>query len=201
MSILIPSELTISDVEIINHHRTYTSTSIAGVQYRQDTGIQFYKGSITLTAAGFAGAKILNGFIAKLKGRLNSFELTLGGAFGNDGITVPPTLAAPVSLGETAINVSTYTGEVVPAGSIFTVPNDTKVYTTLDDLSPTGNTNLKIVPAMKKVHVANEPINFVNPAITVLLDATDTTIIHSEGGLVSEATIMWTELLGSAVVS
>jgi len=192
----IPTNLIISDVTITNEHRTYTSKSISGIQYRQDSGIQKYSGSLTLTASGFDSAKILNGFLIKLRGRLNSFELQLGGAYGYDNITTNPKLNASYNIGSETINISPFIGnDKIYAGSVFTLPNETKLYTIIDDIPLYGNPSVGIVPALKIQHNINEDINFINPKFTVILDTNNTTITHNNGGLISSVILTWTEEL------
>ncbi len=191
----IPSDLIISDVSITNMHRVYSSTSISGIQYRRDSGVQQYRGTITLTAEGFNGAKRLNGFLAKLKGRLNSFEIELGGAYAEPDINVLPTLINAHGVGSTNINVSGYSGPTILAGSVFTLPNESKLYTILDDIPTSGNPSVDIVPAIKNSHAASEPINFRNPKFTAILDINETTIIHGSSGFIPTAVIAWSEVL------
>ena len=192
----IPSNLIISDVSITNEHRIYTSKSISGIQYRKDSGIQKYYGTITLTASGFDSARILNGFLTKLKGRLNAFEIMLGGAYGYESLSDNPKLAASYNIGSDNISISSYSGDVtISAGSVFTLPNETKLYTILDDVSSAGNSTVDIIPSLKIQHSINETINFINPKFTVILDTNNTTITHTHGGLISSVTLNWTEEL------
>ncbi|MCV5948106.1 hypothetical protein OFN94_25145, partial [Escherichia coli] len=71
----IPTQLMITDVSITNYHRVYSTESISGIQYRRDSGVQWFKGSITLRAYGYENVRRLNGFLASLKGKLNEFAL------------------------------------------------------------------------------------------------------------------------------
>ena len=195
MSKTIPSELIISDVSIINMHRTYATESISGIQYRRDSGIQKFQGTITLTAEGYEGAKILNGFIAGIKGKLEAFEIQLGGAFSTDGIVSDPVLVGTHNIGSTSLNVSSFSGADIVAGSVFNLPNETKLYTILETLLQTGNSSLTIVPAVKVSHSSSEILNFTDPKFTAILNSNETTITHTQGGLISSAVISWSELL------
>ncbi|AUR69701.1 hypothetical protein [Vibrio cholerae] len=189
---VLPSQLKLTEVSITNYHRVYASESMSGIQYRHDSGIQWYKGTITLLAYGYENVRILNGFLASLRGRLNAFKLPLGGAYAHPDLVVNPTVNTAHSRGANEIKLS-HTGKLISLGSVFTVPNDTKVYTVLENID--GDGVFSIVPSLKKPQQHLAEANFKNPHITALLDGNETTIQHSEGGLIAEATLSWTELM------
>lgn len=194
MSQLIPSELMITDLTITNYHRSYETTSIAGVKLARDSGVQWFKGSITLKAYGYENVRLLNGFLSNLKGRLNPFTLPLKGAYANPDIGSNPTFSKAHSKGSTSISVNK-AGSSIMMGSVFNVPNETKLYTLGETLN--GNTLgvYSMTPALKIAHTSPEVLNFINPTVTAVLEGNDTTITHEGNGLLATATLTWTESL------
>ncbi|MGZ7642483.1 hypothetical protein [Vibrio parahaemolyticus] len=192
MAKTIPEQLMITDVSITNYHRVYSTESMSGIRYSRDSGIQWFKGTITLQAYGYDNVRKLNGFLASLKGKLNAFALPLGGAYSNPDIVSNPVTSTPHSIGATSIKLF-HTGRPIEAGSVFTVPNDTKLYTVLEQVDKGGT--YAITPALKKAHSKTEPVNFMNPVITAVLDSNETTIEHQGNGKIAKATISWTEHL------
>lgn len=193
MANLIPSQLMITDVSITNYHRVYATRSLSGVQLRRDSGIQWFKGEITLQAYGYDNVRLLNGFLANLKGQLNAFELPLKGAYVNKGIGSNPKLSMSLNRGSNKIQIN-HTGSVIGAGSVFTLPNETKLYTLLED-APKGTGGYSIVPSLKASHSYFETVNFMSPVITAVLDSNETTIRHEGNGQLASATIAWNELI------
>jgi hypothetical protein len=192
MAKLIPSNLMITDVSITNYHRSYGTKSISGIQLSRDSGIQWYKGNITLQAYGYSNIRLLNGFLSNLKGRLYSFTLPLKGAYVNPDIGSNPTFSSSHTAGSTTVNVN-HTGSIVHMGSVFTVPNETKLFTLGDSIEGTGNFNIN--PALKIAHTSPEVLNFINPVMTAILNDNETTITHEGNGMLATATLSWTEQL------
>ena len=190
MSKTIPSCLMITDVSITNYHRVYSTESMSGITNRKDSGIQWFKGSITLKAYGFKNIRSMNGFLASLKGRYKNFSLPLGGAYANLDLPQNPTLSINHVTGSNEIEVF-HTSNEIGSGSVFTLPNDTKLYTLLDDL--TGSGTYSVTPALKKDHSKVSVVNFTNPVITAFLDGNETTISHEGNGSIATATLTWSE--------
>lgn len=185
-----PTGLMVTDVQITNYHRAYSSESMSGIVYAHDSGIQWYKGTITLKAYGFENIKRLNGFLASIKGRYHAFELPLGGAYGYSDLAANPRLSGEHNKGRSTVFLIQNQSNL-SMGSVFTLPNDTKLYTLLEDVD--GDGTYSIVPSLKKSQANLAEANFKNPHITAILDSNETTIRHSEGGLLAEASISWTE--------
>ncbi len=184
--------LIISDVTVNSEHRTYSTESISGIVNRRETGIQSFSGSITLTASeGYRGGKVLNAFLMGLKGKYNKFEINLGGTYGNPDVSTNPTLGATANTAADTINV-TYVGSAIYAGSVFTFNNSTKLYTIMEDITG-NNSSVEIIPPLKVGAVASTSLNFIDPVFTVILNSTETSITHTEGGLITSATLEWTE--------
>ncbi|MCQ9070510.1 hypothetical protein [Vibrio alginolyticus] len=188
----IPAQLMITDVSITNYHRVYSTESMSGIRYSRDSGIQWFKGTITLQAYGYDNVRMLNGFLASLKGKLNAFALPLGGAYSNPDILTNPVTSTEHSIGASSIQLF-HTGRAIEAGSVFTVLNDTKLYTVLEQVGEGGT--YAINPSLKTSHAQTEPVNFMNPVITAVLDSNETTIEHQGNGQLASATISWTEYL------
>tara|TARA_Y100001951_G_scaffold105082_1_gene119764 strand:+ start:1985 stop:2488 length:504 start_codon:yes stop_codon:yes gene_type:complete len=163
---------------------------MSGIVNRVDTGIQWFSGDIELTAYGYDAIKVLHGFMMSLRGRLNAFEIKLGGAYGNDKITTNPKLNGAHSIGANNIKV-TYGGLKIPYGSVFTLPNDKKLYTLASSI--TGSGTYSVIPSLKTTHASTEPCNFKDPVFTAILDANETTINHTMSGKIATASIAWRE--------
>lgn len=188
----IPSNLFITDVSVSNYHRTYTTESISGIVNSVDSGVQWFHGDLELTAIGFDAARTLNGFLASLRGRAERFEIQLGGAYSVSELGVNPVLNVDHSKGSQTLSVN-HAGTVVPFGSIFTLPNDPKVYTVLEDINGVGTYD--IVPALKVAQVSTSPLNFKTPAFTAVLTTNETTTTSEDNGLIHRATIQWRETI------
>lgn len=192
MSEVLPSNLMITDVSVTNYHRAYTTESMSGIRSSSDSGIQWYKGTVTIKAYSYENVRLLNGFLVSLKGKLRNFELPLKGAYVNPNIGANPILSSSHSKGNSFININ-HSGAPIVMGSVFTVPNETKLYTLLETANGSGD--YPIVPALKLSHAQAEVVNFMNPVITVSLDSNEVTINHESNGQIATATIAWTEAL------
>jgi hypothetical protein len=190
----LPSGLIISDVSVTNVHKSYITESMTGKFQSRDSGVQRFKGTVTLTAAGgYRGGQTLNGFLAKIKGRLNKFELQLGCTYASDTIVSGNvSVNGSRSIGSTLVTIDGYNGNV-HSGQVFNAPNDDKMYICLDDISNFGT--MEIVPALAVALNDNDILNFTNPSFTVILDSSETTIEHSEAGLITSTKLNWTETL------
>jgi hypothetical protein len=188
----IPPLLIISDVSVTNVHKSYITESMSGKFQSRDSGVQRFKGTVKLTAPDtFRGGQTLNGFLAKLRGRLNTFELRLGGTYASDDINTGQVLVnGPHSIGSTTVSIDGYNGNV-NSGQVFNAPNDDKMYICLSDVTNFGT--MEIIPALSVSLNNNDILNFLTPSFTVILDSNETTIEHSESGLVTSATLNWTE--------
>lgn len=193
MAETIPSNLIISDVSITNEHRTYTTESMTGKFVSRDSGVQRFRGTLTLTAEDtFRGAQALNGFLAKLKGRLNEFEISLGGAYASDTYDGLATVQSTTAIGSSSINLGGLVGSV-HVGQVFNCPNDTKLYTCLTDITNSGV--IQIVPEIRTTLNISDVLDFKTPKFTAILDSSESTIQHTENGLISSATLNWVESL------
>ena len=192
MAKLIPSGLMITDVSITNYHRSYGTESMSGVIIARDSGVQWFKGSITLQAYGYSNVRLLNGFLANLKGRLHEFTLPLNGAYVNPDIGSNPTFRVNHVAGTSLADI-THLGSSIGYGSVFNVPNETKLYILAEDAGGTGVYD--IIPALKTAHSALEPINFINPVLTAILEGNETAITHEGNGMIAYATLTWREHL------
>lgn len=193
MAQTIPSELMITDVSITNYHRVYATRSLSGVQLRRDSGIQWFTGDIKLQAYGYDNVRLLNGFLANLKGQLNEFEIPLSGAYVNPHVDGNPILDGDHTRGDSNITVH-YAGTDIAAGSVFTLPNDTKLYTLLEPIDLNYG-YYDIVPALKIPHSTSEKLNFKTPVLTAVLDGNETTIRHEGNGKIATCSISWSELI------
>jgi hypothetical protein len=157
-----------------------------------DTGIQWFKGNITLQAHGYSNVRLLNGFLASLKGRHLAFTLPLKGAYCNPDIGVNPTFRVAHSIGNSIVDIR-HLGSTIGMGSVFNVPNEPKLYILIDEVN--GNGLYDIIPALKAPHTTPEVLNFISPTITAILDGNETTITHEGNGSLASATLSWREQL------
>lgn len=188
----LPPNLMITNVSITNYHRSYGTESMSGVRVARDTGIQWFKGSVTLQAYGYANVRLLNGFLSNLKGKLHHFTLPLKGAYVNPDIGSNPVLYGSHSKGTTVLNM-THVGTLIGMGSVFTIPNEPKLYTLNDNIDGAGS--YSVTPALKIDHSSAEVLNFIDPQITAVLDSNETTISHEGNGLMASASLTWTEAI------
>jgi hypothetical protein len=188
----LPSDVYITNVSVTNYHRAYSTESISGIVDSVDSGVQWFHGDLELTAVGYNATRSLNGFLASLKGRVGRFEIKLGGAYSLAELPFNPTLNVDHSKGAKTLSVN-HSGMSVPFGSVFTVPNDPKVYTFLDNLSGVGT--YEVIPALKTAQVSGVPLNFKSPVFTAVLTTNETTITSEENGLINKATIQWRETI------
>jgi hypothetical protein len=188
----LPSDVYITDVRVTNYHRAYTTESISGIVDSVDSGVQWFHGDLELTAVGYNSARSLHGFIASLAGRVGRFEIQLGGMYSLSELPFNPTLNVDHSKGSKTLSVN-HSGMGVPLGSIFTVPNDPKVYTLLEGINGVGTYD--VVPALKTSQVSGVPLNFKNPVFTAVLTTNETTITSEESGMINKATIQWRETI------
>jgi len=165
---------------------------MSGIKKRRDSGVQWYRGTITLQAYGYDNVRILNGFLAGLRGTLHAFSLPLGGAYANPNIGSNPNLSKAHAIGSETVALF-HTGHAISGGSVFTVPNDTKLYTLLENVGGSGS--YEIIPALRRAVPMTAPLNFLNPSITALLDGNETTIEHSGNGIMAQASLSWSEAL------
>jgi hypothetical protein len=86
-----------------------------------------------------------------------------------------------------------HSGSTIGYGSVFNVPNETKLYTLSETVS--GNGVYDIIPALKRSHSSYSPLNFINPVLTAVLDGNETVITHEGNGMIASATLTWREHL------
>ncbi len=192
MAETIPSDLIISEVSITNEHRTYHNESISGKFQTKDSGVQRFKGTLILTARGYSGSQTLTGFLAKLKGRLVEYELELGGAYVSDTISRNPLIDIEAPINSSTVTVNTVVGEL-KLGQVFNFANDSKLFVCVSDRSDNGI--IDIVPSTRIVAAVGEPLEFISPKLTCVLNSQETTVTHTEGGLISSAMLNWSEVL------
>jgi len=87
----------------------------------------------------------------------------------------------------------THTGSIIGLGSVFNVPNETKLYILGEDANGSGVYDIS--PALKIAHSSLEQLNFINPVLTAVLEGNETMITHEGSGQLASATLTWREHL------
>ena len=76
---------------------------------------------------------------------------------------------------------------------MFNVPNDTKLYTVLDEITETGT--YAVTPAIKRWQAQWSELEFKAPKFTAQLTDNETTITHENNGQIAKANLGWREVL------
>ncbi len=124
-------------------------------QVFQHTGAR-WEAEITLPPLTHDQAKSFQAFLAKLKGRTNTF--TFGNPLHDESFNVTTTAATAIR--DTSIAVS---GDAVPAGNYLQLGS--YIYIVTDDFSA-GTGNLSIEPPIREVVSSGTALNFSNPKST-----------------------------------
>lgn len=197
MIINIPESVIISEPEITQNTPQWRTTSMSKRTQIRDRGIHYLTGSVTLTSAGYDGAMYLETLVLRLRGGLHQLELDLGGRFTASNVKTCRTVA-PVPINTTQFRVDTLTSAgvspvTIKAGNTFNIPNDSKLYYVMD--YDTASRQLEVYPSIRIALPEDSIINFANTKILVTIDETSQTVKYTEGGLISEITLAWTEFL------
>ena len=176
--ILSDSDFIISDVNVTNLTPNFYTEASNFKGNSKSRGLHQLEIDFTVTLINQDDIKRFNALMMKARGRLNPFVLSLQGSTDGKNYCNPlftdanPFLAHEVAIGNTTITLAGFSG-VIPAGSYFQFPNDTKVYMILDDAKP--NSSVEIFPASRIKHTVKERLNFA-PEPLVRLDSDEYSI-------------------------
>ncbi|WP_347368029.1 hypothetical protein [Vibrio vulnificus] len=181
------SDFIISDVEITNITPNFYTEASNMKGNAKSRGLHQLEIDFKVSLVDQHDIKRFNAFMMKARGRLNPFHLSLqdptDGRHNNNPLytDAKPMLTNEVVIGQNTINVAGFSG-VIPAGSYFQFPNDTKVYMILDDARP--NRSVEIFPASRIKHALNERLNFA-PEPLVRLEDDEFTVKYQNATQVS----------------
>lgn len=160
---LADTDFIISDVSVTHTTNNFYTESINGVGNSKSRGLHRLGVDFTVTLVDATDIKKFEALMLRIRGRLNPFVLSLqdktdGKGYCNPLYTdVTPVLANDVAIGNNKFVLGGFSG-VIPAGSKFQFPNDTKVYTVLMDTKP--NQECEIFPAVRVPHLTKTKLNF-----------------------------------------
>ncbi|HHG3075762.1 TPA: hypothetical protein ACPVXB_001020 [Vibrio parahaemolyticus] len=147
----------VSDVKVKSYTPNFTTKSINGKVNAKSRGIHQLEFSWKIHLVDEKDIRKFNALMLKIRGQLNPFTLSLidntdGAGYCNPLVTDKNIkLTHEADVGSNHIQVSTV--GIIEAGTMFQLPNDTKVYTILDELRSTGS--VEIFPAIRVSHPAN----------------------------------------------
>lgn len=155
--VLSDSDYIISDVKVKTLTPNFLTESLTGKVNAKSRGLHFLEVKFKVTLINDSDIRRFNALMLKLKGRLNPFKLSLTDDTDGKGYCNPLVtnshirLTNDAQIGATHISLSSISK--VEAGTMFQLPNDSKVYTILDDFS--GARSVEIFPAIRVPHEQN----------------------------------------------
>lgn len=189
----LPSGLIISNVNLTHHMPQFVTTSLNLKRRAKDRDLHQLKGTFDVTIASDRDLRRFESWICKLKGRLNQFNLSLGGRFSVPTSRLTnPLLSVDVGTGAVSVSLVAFGGEIWE-GDMINFPNDTKTYIAQNDLS--GGGVLNIMPSLRQPQVANSRINMNDTIVTAMLVSDTQPIEYSEAGIITKYTCTWEEYL------
>ncbi|WP_188013160.1 hypothetical protein [Photobacterium damselae] len=150
--ILSDAEYIISDVSVTNTTPNFYTESINYIGNALSRGLHRLEVELTVNLTNEQDIRRFNAFMLNNKGRLNPFKLSLLDDTDGKGNCNPfyydaaPMLANDIKIGNDRMILSGISN-AIPAGTMFQFPNDTKVYTFLDDVS--NNKTVRFFPATR----------------------------------------------------
>ncbi|WMB74225.1 hypothetical protein RA178_06310 [Shewanella oncorhynchi] len=153
----------LSDVSVKQITPNFYTESVNYIGNSKSRGLHRLEMEFTVTLENSIDVKRFNAFMLKVRGRLNPFQLVLSPEEYYNPLYTPIKtckLVNRVDIGNNTITLTGFSG-VIPAGSMFQFPNDTKIYTVLDDVR--SNSSVEIFPACRFTQPENGNLNF-NPS-------------------------------------
>ena len=168
------SDFIISEVAVTQLTPNFFTESLNFIGNAKSRGLHRLQVEFKVTLINELDIRKFNALMLKLRGRLNPFELSLHDATDGKSYCNPlyfdaaPLLANSLSIGNNTLILNGVRNSI-PAGSMFQFPNDTKVYTLLDDAI--NNKTVEFFPATRQVHQPTERLNFiVKPLLRLTTD-------------------------------
>ncbi|ENM2831980.1 hypothetical protein AB6Q85_002327 [Vibrio cholerae] len=172
------SDYIVSDVKVKTLTPNFVTESLTGKVNAKSRGLHSLEFKFTITLQGEKDVRKFNALMLKLRGRLNPFILSLTDTTDGKGYFNPLVtdkiikLTTDTPVGSTNINIAAI--GAVDAGTMFQLPNDTKVYTILDDVKGSGS--VEIYPAIRVAHTASTNlITTVEPILRLTGDSYEVT--------------------------
>ncbi len=161
--ILSDAEYIISDVSVTNTTPNFYTESINHIGNALSRGLHRLEVELTVNLTNEQDIRRFNAFMLNNKGRLNPFKLSLLDDTDGKGNCNPfyynaaPMLVNDIKIGNDSMLLSGISS-AIPAGAMFQFPNDTKVYTLLEDAR--ANKAVKFFPATRQNHPLKSKLKF-----------------------------------------
>lgn len=187
LPIISDAEYLVSDVSITHTTPNFSTVSNNFIHNSVSRGLHRLKVNFTIHLVNEADIRKFEALMLKIRGRLNPFKLSLQDDTDAKGHCNPlafnarPMCVSDVSVGQNNITLNNFSG-VIPAGTKFSLPNDSKVYTILDDVK-SGKT-VEVFPAIRIAHPAKTPLN-LKPVLTLRLEADEFTIKYEQASSIT----------------
>lgn len=195
MAILdLPSGIIISDVIVTQITPQFVTTSLNNKRRVKTRGIHQLSGSFKVRVSGDREQRAFDAWLLGMGGRLNQFNLKLGGRFTAETSRVRNVnLSTNVGIGANKLSLANFIGNVW-AGDYFNLPNDSKVYMAMNDMSGSGGI-LNIYPPLRQQQLTNTTLQLNDVNVLAMLDADEQPVTYSEGGIITEYDCKWRESL------
>ena len=182
----------ISDVSLTEFTPNYNTISLSHIKRSRNRGIHRLDGTFTFTLTGENNKKALRAFLLKVRGRGEVIELNLGCSVFNTEVFGNPQCNGAIGIGADSFSVDGFSSEI-PAGALFTLPNDTKVYTATNSVF--NNAVMDVFPPIRKAQVDNSFLNFSDVTLSVNLTEDTQTVAHTEQGIIHTMSFTFQEAL------
>lgn len=190
----LPQGIIKTSLEVTQSTPQFKTTSLNKKRRSKDRGIHQLKGKIDFKLTGEREQRRFEAWLLKMRGTLNQFNLVLGNRFSAPTNRLNNVrLDSDAGIGAITLNIGGFTGELWE-GDYFTMPNDTKVYMALNDLSSSGGT-LNIYPALRVAQLTNTRLTTYDVPIRAMLKTDEQLIVYNEAGLITDYTCDWEEYL------
>ena len=152
----------VSDVKVTDINPNFYTESLNFIGNSKSRGLHRLKIEFKITLVDASDIKRFTALMLQIRGRLNSFGLSLQDETDGKGFMNPlhtagtPMISNALSVGNNRITL-TGISTPIPAGSRFQFANDTKVYTLLSDAR--NNKSVEFFPATRQPHMVKEKIN------------------------------------------
>lgn len=187
----LPSDLIISDVKIDHFTPQFVTQSLNLKRRSKDRDLHQLRGTFNIKIVGERQQRQFESWLGKMKGRLNQFEINLGGRFAVPRSRLQePRTSTLANVGSNEIILSAFTGQIWE-GDFLKLPNDNKVYMALNDV--TGSGTLNIMPSLRQSQQPNTQLTMNEVTIIAMLDDDNQSITYSEGGIITDFTCAWKE--------
>lgn len=182
----------ISDVDITHYTPQFATTSLSLKRNAKDRGLHQLQGSFKVTIAGERQQKKFESWLLKMRGRLNQFNLKLGGSrfSAESHIASEPVLNQNVDIGNTSISITGFSTEVWE-GDFFNLLNDNKVYMFVEDATNAGRVD--VIPPIRTTQLSGGLVSMLDVNVLCMLTDDRQQINYNHAGKILEYTCNWEE--------